>query len=371
MSQSCPRQGCTFGTTNICLLNVDPADRCPVLLREVAADVDELDLDPLFAEDNDDGSVGSAIDSGDVATGTDAERPASLAAMVPTAAASLTPPRPAKQALSPGRELGLDGLSRLARQRPVRLIGMLGAPDAGKTMALVSMFLLAARGKLDGYEYRNSESAFAFDELSKGARAWAADGEMLEQIVPHTELADERRPGFLHMRLHGALVDGTIDLTFPDLPGEWTDTLINKGVYDRLAFFKNADAIWIFADGAKLANVNFGHAIAARTCSLIGRLATCLPVPVPLKLVITRADQYDKVPAAILDPITEEAADKGFALEVHEIISVDKADKTRSGEGIPRLLNASIALVALGAATEPSPPAARRQIMRYRSRVAE
>lgn len=366
MTSRCPRLGCTFDTTNICLLNVEPGDRCPVLLGEVPADIDTLDLDARDRAEPDDDR-----DDADSAMGIGSEGTTLPAANVTIATTSLTPPTPVKQALSPGRELGLDGLARLARQRPVRLIGLLGAPDAGKTMALVSMYLLAARAKLDGYAYRNSESVFAFDELSKGARAWAEDGDLLEQIVPHTELADDRRPGFLHLRLHSTAVGGAIDLAFPDLPGEWTETLINKAVYDRLAFLKNADAIWIFADGAKLADVNFGHAIAARTCSLIGRLASCLPAPVPLKLVITRADQYDTVPAAILDQMTDEAVDKGYAFEVHEIISVDKASKTRSGEGIPQLLDASIALVALEPAPEQRSLAARRQIMRYRSGVSE
>lgn len=360
MTYSCPKAGCTVAATGICLLNVEPADACPVMRGEVSPAIDQLPeagtaaIDPESVEMDD---VDDDHDEDDYADPIPA----------PSQITDLPAPAIIMRALSPGRELGLDGLSTLARKRPVRLIGLLGAPDAGKTMALVSMFLLAAQGRLKRYEYRNSESAFAFDELSKGARAWSADGKMLEQLVPHTELADERRPGFLHLRLYSDRAEMPVDLAFPDLPGEWTDTLINKGVYDRLAFLANAEAIWVFVDGEKLADLNFGHDISARTCNLIGRLSQNLPVPVPLKLVVTRADQFQALPPAMIDPIKEEAIDKGFDMQVHPIVSVDKATQLRSGEGLSELLDATITISPLCAPADLEPSRVPRQILRYRS----
>jgi hypothetical protein len=366
MSLNCPKPSCTVAGTSRCFFNIEPADNCPVLRGELPPESEEIALGapspgsespPNEAQDGDTGAP-------EVAPVLEAPPPAPAMGVV----GDLAPPKPSTVTLSPGRELGLDGLSALARKRPLRLIGLLGAPAAGKTMALVSTFLLAAHGKLKGYEYRNSESAFAFDELSKGARAWTEDGAMLDQLVPHTELADERRPGFLHLRLYGEKIDTAVDLAFPDLPGEWTETLINKSVYDRLAFLRNADAIWIFVDGALLADLNSGYDVAARTCSLIGRLAAKLPAPVPLKLVVTRADQYDQIPQVLRDQIMEEAASKGFELGVHEIVSVDQAKHERSGDGISELLDASVSVRTVARAPERPRHASSRQMLRYRAR---
>nr|WP_294810187.1 hypothetical protein [uncultured Sphingomonas sp.] len=366
MDAPCPRSGCTHGATGRCLLNYEPAASCPVLQglgapsEEDASDAAEEDL--RAPPPGPAGLKNEAADRASIETEI-------LNLDTKTVVANLKPAKPAMAQLSPGRELGLDGLARLASKRPVRLIGLLGSPDAGKTMALVSMYLLAAAGKLKGYEYRNSESAFAFDDLSRGARAWA-QGDMLDQIVPHTELADERRPGFLHLRLHSASIGSAVDIAFPDLPGEWTETLINKNVYDRLGFLRNADAIWIFVDGERLANLEFGHDICARTRSAIGRLAEHFPRRVPLKLVVTRADQYDEIPDAVLDPILEEAKEHGYELKVHEIISVDRASKSRSGNGIPELLNASVAVTRFGSAQDVPLPPSPRWMLRYRSETA-
>lgn len=363
MSAPCLKSGCTHGATGICLLNYEPASTCPVLRGEYPADEDAPNAATTEISTAPTKPAGKAREGDEGST-------ADVKPLNPkTVVANLKPLTPTKVQLNPARELGLDGLARLAARRPVRLIGLLGSPDAGKTMALVSMYLLAAARRLEGYEYRNSESAFAFDDLSRGARAWA-QGEMLDQVVPHTELADERRPGFLHLRLHSTSIGTAVDLAFPDLPGEWTETLINKNVYDRLSFLKNADVIWIFVDGERLANLEFGHDICGLTVGLIGRLAENLPAPVPLKLVVTRADQYVEIPTMMLDPIREEAAERGYELEIHEIISVDRANETRSGKGISGLLDASVSVIEFcGAEDVPLPPSP-RWMLRYRSESA-
>lgn len=367
MADPCPRSGCTHGATGRCLLNYEPAESCPALQGlEVPEDLDSTPIPGANARMP---SATSADPEEPVETEVRKTRDAEVLSIdAKSVVANLKPANPTTVQLSPGRELGLDGLARLAAKRPVRLIGLLGSPDAGKTMALVSTYLLAAAGKLEGYEYRNSESAFAFNDLSRGARAWA-QGRMLDQIVPHTELADERRPGFLHLRLHSESIGSTVDLAFPDLPGEWTETLINKNVYDRLGFLRNADAIWIFVDGEALANLETGHDICARTCAAIGRVAEHLPRRLPLKLVVTRADQYESIPSAVLDPILEEAERHRYELEVHEIISVDRANKKRSGKGIPELLNESVAVARFGGAEDVPLPPSPRWMLRYRSEI--
>src|SRR5206468_4014081 len=110
--------------------------------------------------------------------------------------------------------------------------------DAGKTAALVSLYLLVSRDKLGGRHFADSRSLMGFDQISHGARRWN-EGALPDQLTVHTELGDDRSAGFLHLRLRSD--DGeTVDILLPDLPGEWTAALIDSNRVDRLEFLKTA-----------------------------------------------------------------------------------------------------------------------------------
>ena len=131
------------------------------------------------------------------------------------------------------------------------LAGILGSPKAGKTALLVTLYLLAANGKLEGYQIADSQTLMGIDDISRGARRWN-QGQGPEEMTIHTESADERTAGFLHLRLK-RLNDGKmLDLLLPDLPGEWSDSLIDHKRIDRLSFLKSADVLWLTIDGADL-----------------------------------------------------------------------------------------------------------------------
>src|SRR5260221_5483273 len=55
------------------------------------------------------------------------------------------------------RSLGLDEASKLMADRYAHMIGILGTPDAGKTAALVSLYLLLAKAKLKDFTFRSEE----------------------------------------------------------------------------------------------------------------------------------------------------------------------------------------------------------------------
>ena len=57
-------------------------------------------------------------------------------------------------------------------QRYVRLVAILGEPAAGKTACLVSLYLLLARGRLEGFAFADSTTLRGFEEISRGARRW-------------------------------------------------------------------------------------------------------------------------------------------------------------------------------------------------------
>ncbi len=95
------------------------------------------------------------------------------------------------------------------QERYCKIVGILGAPGAGKTGCLVSFYLLLAHGRLSGFDFRDSKTVMAFEEISRGARRW--DANYPEQLTSHTEISDERTAGFLHARLRTKVDNKPID----------------------------------------------------------------------------------------------------------------------------------------------------------------
>src|SRR4029077_3525643 len=129
---------------------------------------------------------------------------------------------------------------------------------AGKTAALVSLYLLASRAQLRGFGFADSRTLMAFNEISQGALDWN-EGKLPDQLTQHTELADDRTAGFLHLRLRHEESEETCDFLLPDLPGEWTTSFVDKDRNDRLQFLKRADVIWLMMDGAQLRDTSQRH----------------------------------------------------------------------------------------------------------------
>jgi hypothetical protein len=251
-------------------------------------------------------------------------------------------------------------------------VGILGAPDSGKTALLASLYLLLAHDRLAGYAYADSKTLMGFEEISKGARRWN-NGRLPEQLTSHTLMADERIPGFLHLRLQATDRGRVADFLIPDLPGEWTDSLIDEARSDRWAFLESADVLWLMVDGRGLANGQ--HLLRLhRLKLLLDRLQSLLTSPYPpILLVITRRDVVD-VPQDILDRMTALADERGFEVAVHLVASfVAEDSQLQPGEGIAPLVHAS-------AITQPSRPTTRghdprgagaREMLRYRCHAEE
>ncbi|WP_426420951.1 TRAFAC clade GTPase domain-containing protein [Bradyrhizobium genosp. A] len=224
--------------------------------------------------------------------------------------------------------------------RYCRLIGVLGTPDAGKTAALVSLYLLLARNKLGRIRFRDSRSLMAFDELSQGARQWN-EGQPPDQLTVHTELADDRSAGFLHLRLAADGAESN-DLLLPDLPGEWTSSLIEKNRTDRLQFLKGADVLWLMLDGRQLTVLETRQLAIHRAKLLVQRVAALIDKSVPLLLVVTRRDQCE-VDDKTLEEICAEAQSQGFSMEIFQIASFASAEGgVAAGSGIHELMLASM-----------------------------
>lgn len=300
MAKVCSEESCTVKETNVCLRNNDP-EACPNRLEEI---------------------LGSAVS---------------------TAPIEFVPPlqEPEKNPSFPNSStLSLSLLKDLMNKSYCNLVGIVGSPDAGKTALLVSLYLLLSKDKLESYSFLNSQTLTAFDEISKGARRWN-DGQKPNQLTAHTERLDERNAGFLHLKI---LADGKnqgINLLIPDLPGEWSDELVDNGRVDRLDFLKRSDVIWIMVDGAKLKGKNTRQLVIHRTILLIKKISEFV-VPAPkLILVITHKDHGDPEESSIKS-ILDAANLMGLNLDVMGIASFAETDAIPPGAGISELITASL-----------------------------
>jgi hypothetical protein len=300
MAEGCKLAECTFAETGICLEN-NPVDSCPNRLTV-------LDSEPT-------------IDGGSIPP------PLSAPPEKPRFPSSLT--------------LGKTEANELMCNRYCRLVGILGAPDAGKTASLASLFLLLGRNKLSGYSFADSRTIMAFNEIAQGARRWNK-GVPPEQMTVHTELSDDRDAGYLHLRLKRSTDGAVFDLLLPDLPGEWSTTFIDRNRADRLDFLKAADVIWIMADGRQLIAPETRITTLRRLDLLVARVAALVPTPPPVVLVLSHRDSGEPRPQDI-QSLRVAAESKGVVLDVVSISSFKrKGGETAAGFGIDELIAKTI-----------------------------
>lgn len=304
MSTACSYEGCTFGETGKCALENDP-NTCP---HRTGTNADSAALN-----EHDAVAAGSAV---------------------------LT--RPNEPIAFPrSTALGLNAIEELMRSRYVTVVGILGEPESGKTACLVSLYLLLSNGRLEGWTYADSRSLMAFDESSRGARRWN-DGNPPEQMTAHTEMADDRTPGFLHLRLLRQSDGRRFDLALPDLPGEWTKALMVSSRSDRLSFLKSADVIWIVVDGRTLVDKERRNGAIAKVGVLAGRLQTLLAgQQLPKVLLVTTHLDSAQVAPDLIDRIKAEAGRYSITLDVVQVAPFSESKELKPGSGIAQLIDAT------------------------------
>ena len=314
MSGSCSFEGCTVDETGICALARDPLT-CGNRVINAVAGATSAD-----AQDND-----------EVA----AQRGDRLGAPV------LDQPVRA-YALPSSRALGLEDLNAMMGIRYVNVVGILGDPESGKTACLASLYLLVSHAMLKGWSFADSRSLAAFEEIVRGARDWN-DGKAPEQMTVHTELADDHGPGFLHLRLVRISDGRRVDLALPDVPGEWTQALVNTARSDRLDFMKSAEAIWIVLDGRTLAELERRQGLIARVGQLAGRLNTMLDGRAPrLMIVVTHRDLH-VLTDDVANRLQTELVRRGAKAEVVSVAPFsDDPDNVPAGFGIAELIDLTV-----------------------------
>ncbi|AXI42582.1 hypothetical protein C1J02_11990 [Sulfitobacter sp. SK011] len=299
---TCAKEGCTFADTGVCLQNFSPPQDCPELVS--VSVVDSADI----AENDDD-----IVELDSVA-----------------------------QSLPSGHVMNLSDLSVVTAKEYTRLVGILGSPNAGKTAALVSLYLMLANGKLDGFTFRDSKTLLALEEISRGARRWG-NGVQPEQLTDHTRSLDDRQPGFVHLRLHRLEDQHTVTIALPDLPGEWTKSLVDENNFNRLSFLNACEKIWIVIDGRDFRDQLGRRVEVNRTELLLERLKQNLASPTKHEviLVITHAD-LGELAKGTLEPVLKFAERLGFRSAVHHIASFSSLDTIAPGSGVAELLASTL-----------------------------
>jgi hypothetical protein len=239
----------------------------------------------------------------------------------------------------------------MMRERYVTVVGVLGDPASGKTACLASLYLLISNDRLAGWSFADSRSLMAFEDIARGAREWNA-GQPPEQMTVHTEMADDRQPGFLHLRLRRKTDSRCFDFVVPDLPGEWTQALVRSANSERLEFLRSADVIWFVVDGRTLADREKRNGTITSIGQLGGRLGTMLAAghQSRLMIVLTHLDAGE-IAANIRERIQQELLKYDLKAEIVAIASFsENQDQTPAGAGIAHLIDRTASV------TPSSPP---------------
>lgn len=245
-------------------------------------------------------------------------------------------------AFTSSRTLGLEDLNILMGLRYVNVVGILGDPESGKTACLASLYLLVSHAMLDGWTFADSRSLTAFEDIARGARDWN-QGQVPEQMTVHTELSDDLRPGFLHLRLKRVSDGRIVDLALPDVPGEWTQALVTSAKSDRLDYMKSAEVIWIVVDGRNLADIEKRQGLIARISQLAARLNTMFDGKIPrLLIVVTHRDMH-VIGSAVTDRLKKELNRRRTNAEIIFVAPFsDQPEKVKAGHGIAELINSTV-----------------------------
>lgn len=254
------------------------------------------------------------------------------------------------------RTLAPSTVNGLMKNRYVTVVGILGDPESGKTACLASLYLLVSSGQLPGWDFADSRSLMGLEEIARGARVWS-EGHPPEQMTLHTEMSDDRQPGFLHLRLRRQSDGRVVDLALPDLPGEWTKDLIRTSQVDRFSFLQAADVLWLVLDGRKLENRELRQGTITRLGQLAGRLKGLVQTQMPEMIVVLTHRDSAEPSAEVLARLADELAKHEVTATVLQVAPFSDNDETPPGFGIASLIDHSASDAKSPAPFWPTSPA--------------
>ena len=245
-------------------------------------------------------------------------------------------------ALTSSRTLGLEDLNNLMGSRYVNVVGILGDPESGKTACLASLYLLISHAKLVGWTFADSRSLTAFEDIARGARDWN-QGQVPEQMTVHTELSDDHRPGFLHLRLKRVSDGRVVDFALPDIPGEWTQALVTSAISERLEYMKSAEVIWIVVDGRSLADIEKRQGLIVRIGQLAARLNTMFEGQIPRMLIVVTHHDTHVIDSGVSHRLSKELERRGTNAEIISVAPFsNQPEEVKAGYGLAELIDCTV-----------------------------
>ncbi len=314
----CRLSECTFNVTGACVLN-RPVEECSNR-RDPREAVPGIEYEV-------EGSVRTSSPLTD-------ERPS-----VDLGGAVLTSPDETPR-LPSSLTMGLEEATLLMARRNTTMVGILGLPDSGKTACLVSAYLLLANGRFEGYDFANSATLMAFEQISRGSRHWTK-GDEPGKLTIHTEMTDDRRAGFLHFRLRRQEDARFFDMLVPDLPGGWSTALIEKNDSDRFSFLGSASVIWLMVEGRACPRAETEKEGMDPAEMLVERLSTILPTPRPRVILVPSWRDIGEFPADAYESICRAGRGHGMEIALAPIASFSFGDVT-PGSGIASLIDMTL-----------------------------
>ena len=183
---------------------------------------------------------------------------------------------------------------------------------------------------------------------------------MPEQITVHTERKDSRSPGFLHFKLIRKSDYARLHLLIPDLPGEWSTSLIENNRADRLrtscvqptrSGSWSMARPWLKKTSARARYI--GPVLANRS----HRSTRSLPTS-RLCVSLSATRDLGKPTEEILREIKKDAARHDIDLSVSHIASFSRTDGIAAGAGIADLIAQTVARPITGGDFWPDGPEA-------------
>ncbi|MHC4054106.1 TRAFAC clade GTPase domain-containing protein [Bradyrhizobium sp. 25ACV] len=306
MAVSCSDRQCLFGDTGICFKTGEP-NACENATSDIEGEIERLTGSAALHEQE------------------DSER----------------------SVIYPGIELGLDDVSKLLNLGSGFLVGILGDVDAGKTCFINALYLLFSSGAAESHDFAfgGSFTLLGFEDRVRGTRRWEA-GRMPDRMSVHTNVADGRSAGFMHLDVFRSDELSRTSLILSDLPGEWTTQLIHNARHsDRFEFLKRADATIIMIEASNLVDPTLRHSELERQKTLIDRLVPLTARGRPLLIVVTKADKIEFREPELLDELASHAAHSGFSVSCQLISSFSSSPAIASGTGVLEVIGTLISSV--------------------------
>jgi len=199
---------------------------------------------------------------------------------------------------------------------------------------------MASRGTLPhGHIFAGSKTLKGFEERARHLREWQG-GPLPDQLAAHTSLVDPRQPALLHLafrKMQSGAQNRRFDVMLTDLPGEWTEALVDRvSTATRFEFLTRADGLILVVDGPSLLSQRRFSEVA-RTKLLMERLALSVKVDpsVPLTLLLTKCDEIEMTRPNVVDDLVRHGAQLGFKPKVVLSAAFSRTPaKVKNGVGI-------------------------------------